>query len=170
MTGRVALASLFVLLAITVVGIDGPAFARYEPTVANDAAQWHDWAFWASSPESLRNLALIVGGFLAATVGLWLAAVRTLAVHRSSKVAEKRQVTEAFTTATGQLGASNDLEVRHGAIYAQGELARTAPSMHWPIMETLSVLRKGFETIDCGFHAANAPACCCSALTCAGVI
>ncbi len=32
------------------------------------------------------------------------------------------------------------------------------------------VLRKGFETIDCGFHAANAPGCCCSALTCAGVI
>ncbi len=33
-----------------------------------------------------------------------------------------------------------------------------------------SVLRKGFETIDCGFHAANAAGCCCSALTCAGVI
>ena len=32
------------------------------------------------------------------------------------------------------------------------------------------VLRKGFETIDCGFHAANASGCCCSALTCAGVI
>lgn len=32
------------------------------------------------------------------------------------------------------------------------------------------VLRKGFETIDCGFHAANAPGGCCSALTCAGVI
>jgi hypothetical protein len=29
---------------------------------------------------------------------------------------------------------------------------------------------KGFETIDCGFHAANAPGCCCSALTCSGVI
>jgi nucleotide-binding universal stress UspA family protein len=28
----------------------------------------------------------------------------------------------------------------------------------------VTVLRKGFETIDCGFHAANAPGCCCSAL------
>ena len=37
-------------------------------------------------------------------------------------------------------------------------------------IEVESVLRKGFETIDCGFHAANAPGCCCSALTCAGVI
>ncbi len=40
---------------------------------------------------------------------------------------------------------------------------------NWASAE-VCVLRKGFETIDCGFHAANAPSCCCSALTCAGVI
>ncbi len=34
--------------------------------------------------------------------------------------------------------------------------------------QRVSVLRKGFETIDCGFHAASAPVCCCSALSCAG--
>ncbi len=28
--------------------------------------------------------------------------------------------------------------------------------------ECAAVLHKGFETIDCGFHAANAPGCCCS--------
>ena len=39
----------------------------------------------------------------------------------------------------------------------------------WPAVAH-GVLRKGFETIDCGFHAANASGCCCSALTCAGVI
>ena len=32
----------------------------------------------------------------------------------------------------------NDLEVRLGAIYALGQLAKTSREHHWPIMETLT--------------------------------
>ncbi len=91
------------------------------------------------------HLAVIVGGLLAVTVGLLLAAIRTIAADRSSKAAQaqseiavQRQVTDSFTAAIDQLGYKNDLEVRLGAIYALGQLARTSREHHWPIMETFT--------------------------------
>ncbi len=91
------------------------------------------------------NLAVIVGGVLVVTVGLLLAGIRTIAADRSSKAAQaqseiavQRQVTESVTAAIDQLGYKNDLEVRLGAIYALGQLAKTSREHHWPIMETLT--------------------------------
>ena len=91
------------------------------------------------------HLAVIVGGVLVVTVGLLLAGIRTIAADRSSKAAQAQseiavpgQVTESFTAAIDQLGYKNDLEVRLGAIYALGQLAKTSREHHWPIMETLT--------------------------------
>jgi len=91
------------------------------------------------------HLAVIVGGVLVVTLGLLLAGIRTIAANRSSKAAQAQseiavpgQVTEPFTAAIDQLGYKNDLEVRLGAIYALGQLAKTSPEHHWPIMETLT--------------------------------
>ncbi len=91
------------------------------------------------------HLAVIVGGVLVVTVGLLLAGIRTIVANRSSKAAQaqseiavQRQVTESFTAAIDQLGYKNDLEVRLGAIYALGQLAKTSREHHWPIMETLT--------------------------------
>ena len=92
---------------------------------------------WLAVSEIARNYGLLAAGLAAGTFGVWLAWQRTRAATIQADAAAKRQVGETFTAAIGQLGYSNDLEIRLGAIYALGELAKTAPSLHWPIMETL---------------------------------
>jgi hypothetical protein len=84
----------------------------------------------------------VVGGLIAATVGLFLASIRTAAANRAAltqvEIAAQRQITEAFTQAINQLGSSNDLEVRLGAIYALERIAYDSERYHWPVMETLA--------------------------------
>lgn len=99
--------------------------------------EWNEWAFWASDPESLRNLAIALGALLAGAIGLPLAIVRTLAARKSAKAAADQQVTNAFTSAVDHLG-SKEIEVRLGGIYALERVARENQALHWPIMETLT--------------------------------
>lgn len=99
---------------------------------------WYELAFWTGSPEDIRNLALGFAALVATLFGIPLAVVRTRAAHRSAKAATDQQVTTAYSSAIEQLGNSKDTEVRIGAIYALERVARENPSLHRPIMETLS--------------------------------
>ncbi len=99
-------------------------------------ARW--WMFWTETTDDVRNGALVVGGLLAATAGLFLASIRTLAAHRQARVAELRHVSERFTQAVEQLG-HKQMPVRLGGIYALEQIARDSPDeYHWPIMESLT--------------------------------
>lgn len=94
---------------------------------------------WIAVSEIARNWGLLGAAGVAGTFGLWLAWRRTRAADLQAAVAAKRQVTEAFTATISQLGYEhNDLEVRLGAIYALGQIAKSSPEHHWPIMETLT--------------------------------
>jgi Pentapeptide repeats (8 copies) len=81
------------------------------------------------------TLAQILGG-TALLSGLYFT-WRTLQVNREG------QITERFTRAIDQLGATNDdnsknLELRLGGIYALERIARESKEDHWPIMEVLT--------------------------------
>jgi pentapeptide repeat protein len=58
------------------------------------------------------------------------------------RLARGGQITERFTRAIDQLGATNDnsknLELRLGGIYALERIARESEEDHWPIMEVLT--------------------------------
>jgi uncharacterized protein YjbI with pentapeptide repeats len=59
------------------------------------------------------------------------------------RLTRRSQITERFTQAIDQLGASNDdgsrkLEIRLGGIYALERTARDSKSDYWPVMEVLT--------------------------------
>jgi len=59
------------------------------------------------------------------------------------EVAREGQITERFTRAIDQLGATDEhgnkrLEIRLGGIYALERIARESEKDHWPIMEVLT--------------------------------
>ena len=63
--------------------------------------------------------------------------------QRTLELTEQGQITERFTRATDQLGATNDkgekkLEIRLGGIYALERIARNSESDYWTIMDILS--------------------------------
>ena len=105
----------------------------------DDVSRWIDrtWEFWTGGSDDVRNLALIIGGILAATVGLYLAYVRTRAADVQARTAAERQVTDSFAKAVELLG-SDRVETRLGAIYALERIAKDSARDHWPIMETLT--------------------------------
>lgn len=82
----------------------------------------------------IQTLGGLVGGAALAT-GLYFTA-RNLQVNREG------QITERFTRAIDQLGAtennSKQLEIRLGGIYALERIARDSEQDHWPIMEVLT--------------------------------
>lgn len=83
----------------------------------------------------LQTTAQLVGGS-ALLAGVYLS-WRTLQVNREG------QITERFTRAIDQLGATDDegrprLEVRLGGIYALERIARDSERDHGPILETLT--------------------------------
>jgi hypothetical protein len=85
------------------------------------------------SPD--RALAQIAGG-LALLFGLYF-------TWRRVEVSQQQQITERFTRAIDQLGATDDKgkkkpEIRLGGIYALERIARDSERDHWPIMETLT--------------------------------
>jgi len=104
------------------------------------------WPSKTSEMDDLRNYFWSVGIVAAGIIGIWgfaLAAVRTRALDRQAKTAErdsehnaKKHESEAFAVAIGQLG-HEDFAVRLGAIYALEALARTSKNLHGPIFETL---------------------------------
>jgi hypothetical protein len=80
-------------------------------------------------------LAQIAGG-LALLFGLYF-------TWRRVEVSQQQQITERFTRAIDQLGATDDKgkkkpEIRLGGIYALERIARDSERDHWPIMETLT--------------------------------
>jgi hypothetical protein len=85
--------------------------------------------------EARKTIAQIWAGF-AVLAGLGFTWYRI-------EVAREGQITERFTRAIDQLGATDDqgnkrLEIRLGGIYALERIARDSEKDHWPIMEVLT--------------------------------
>jgi hypothetical protein len=96
-----------------------------------------------------KTLVQIIGGaFL--LYGLYLTQRRTKATEKTLRVSQRTlevtretQVTDRFTKAITQLGATDSqgkkqLEIRFGGIYALERIARDSPDDHWPVMEILT--------------------------------
>lgn len=110
--------------------------------------------FWDESSESVRNLVLVIGGWLgllAAIIGFVLSGFRTAASNtqaeaalrqnetalRQAELAFESHVTERFTRAVEQLGHEKRA-VRLGAIYALERIAKDSPRDRDTIVETLA--------------------------------
>jgi hypothetical protein len=98
-----------------------------------------NWYAAPTKPSEKKDLVLAVAQILAGTAllsGLYFT-WRTLQVNREG------QITERFTRAIDQLGATgaegNKLfEIRLGGIHALERIARESEEDHWPIMEVLT--------------------------------
>jgi hypothetical protein len=82
--------------------------------------------------DFVQTMAQIVGG-TALLLGLYF-------TWRTLRLNQEGQVTDRFTKAIDQLGATDDkdtkqLEVRLGGIYALARIARDSPADHWPIVQ-----------------------------------
>ena len=110
--------------------------------------------FWDESSESVRNLVLVIGGWLgllAAIIGFVLSGFRTAASNtqaeaalrqnetalRQAELSFESHVTERFTRAVEQLGHEKRA-VRLGAIYALERIAKDSPRDRDTIVETLA--------------------------------
>ncbi len=93
------------------------------------------------------------GTFVAGLVGLfvvWATLRRTQAMEDRARaleaqvrLTEQGQITERFTRAVGQLGATDDqgnprLEIRLGGIYSLERIAKDSEADHWTVMEILT--------------------------------
>jgi len=92
--------------------------------------------------EYRRTWARIIGGFFV-LLGLYFTWRRVEISQRTLETQQDQQVTERFTRAIEQLGATDDkgkkkLEIRLGGIYTLERIARDSERDHWPIMETLT--------------------------------
>jgi len=94
---------------------------------------------WSSTIISAGVVTAVVG-LIGVVIGQYLTGRRH---SEDLRLREQGQITERFTRAIDQLGATNDkgekkLEVRLGGIYALERIARDSERDHWPIMETLT--------------------------------
>jgi uncharacterized protein YjbI with pentapeptide repeats len=109
------------------------------------------WAFVRpTDPTEKKDFLQAVGVFLAGLVGLgglyftWRNLDQTRrATQRTLELTERGQITERFTRAIDQLGATDEdgnklIEIRLGGIYALERIARDSEQDHWPIMEVLT--------------------------------
>jgi uncharacterized protein YjbI with pentapeptide repeats len=90
----------------------------------------------ANLQNEMRKTILQVLGGLFAIFALYL-------TFRRVKVAEQGHITDRYTKAIEQLGATKEenkpnVEVRLGAIYALERIAQDSPRDHWTIMEVLT--------------------------------
>lgn len=88
------------------------------------------------------TLAQTLGGAIV-LIGLFLAWKRITATERTVEVSKQGQITERFTRAINQLGASHanggkKLEIRLGGIYSLERIARESEESHWPVVEILT--------------------------------
>jgi hypothetical protein len=97
-----------------------------------------NWYVAPTKPSDKKDLVLSLAQILAGTAllsGIYFT-WRTLQVNREG------QITERFTRAIEQLGATHDtsknLELRLGGIYALERIARESERDHWSIMEVLT--------------------------------
>ena len=101
---------------------------------------WISWRGvwkWLSGDESgsttIRNLGLVIGGFIA----IWLTLRRIRAADRQAQTAQRGLMNERYQKATEMLG-SDVLSVRLGGIYALQRLAEEDPEQyHVQIMRLL---------------------------------
>lgn len=89
---------------------------------------------WVEYSEIWRNY-FLAGAGLAATIGLWLAYVRTRAADQQARVAQEAHFTDLFTKAIEQLGNDKSLAVRLGGIRALERIAADSPKDRWPIVK-----------------------------------
>jgi uncharacterized protein YjbI with pentapeptide repeats len=98
--------------------------------------------------EARKTLATILGGIvlLAGFFGTWqnlnVAQESASTSQKALLVSEEGQITDRFTKAIEQLGATDNtgsmkMEVRLGGIYSLEAIANESKSFHWPIMEAL---------------------------------
>jgi len=84
--------------------------------------------------ESLRNLGLMLAGF----VGVGLATWRSIVAGKQAKTAEQGLITDRFTKAIEQLGNEN-VSVRIGGLYALKRIAYDSPEQdHIAVMDVIS--------------------------------
>jgi uncharacterized protein YjbI with pentapeptide repeats len=86
--------------------------------------------------SALATAAQIVGGLLLVS-GIYFAWRSAKAAEENLMIASEGQVTERFTRATDQLGAS-EMSRRLGGIYALERIAQDSQKDHLPIMEILA--------------------------------
>jgi uncharacterized protein YjbI with pentapeptide repeats len=99
--------------------------------------------------DALATFAQILGGF-AILIGVYFAWRNIAATNKNIELTNQNleltkegQVTERFTKAIEQLGATDDkgnakLELRLGGIYALERISRDSEKDHWPIMDVLT--------------------------------
>jgi hypothetical protein len=96
-----------------------------------------DWVQWS---EIIRNIGLVVGGF----IGLWIAAWRGWAASHQARasrdqavIGRRAHVTELFNAAVEQLGHER-LEIRLGAILTLKRMSVDFPDFSDAVFELLS--------------------------------
>ena len=97
----------------------------------------------ATQKRNFAQLMAQIAGGLALLFGLYFTWLRVEISQKTLETQQDQQVTERFTRAIDQLGATDDkgkkkLEIRLGGIYALERIARDSERDHWPIMETLT--------------------------------
>ena len=108
----------------------------------------HSVKTWAEYSEIIRNYFFAGAGLGAATIGLYLAWVRTKAAADQAETAQRKEeretesqrdflYTQSFTRSIEQLGSA-DLSIRLGGIYALERIAKESEKDHWSIMEVLT--------------------------------
>ena len=107
--------------------------------------------------DARRTNAQIVAGVVVlfgATITGYLTLRRVAAVEETVKVAQQGQITERFTRAVDQLGATASdgkprLELRLGGIYSLRRIAEESQRDYWPVMDLLAAyLRMQFPAAD----------------------
>ena len=88
--------------------------------------------------DKIRGTLAQIGAGIGIALGLYFTWRRVAAAERTVQVAQEGQITERFTRAIDQLGATERLEIRLGGIYALERIARDSEKDHWPIMEVLT--------------------------------
>src|SRR5215208_2243104 len=135
---RLSATARWVVVAVLVVGLI-VAFLWFVPEMQvrsfSESNKVAPKDVLAQTNEYRRTWAQIIGGF-ALFLGLYF-------TWRRVEISQEQQVTERFTRAIDQLGATDDkgkkkLEIRLGAVYALERIARDSKKDHWPIMETLT--------------------------------
>ena len=118
MDGRVWLGLFFAFVAAVSISM---------AAATNVELPFFSWTYWqeggrdTSRSEIVRNLGLLLLGFIGLGFGIW----RAYTAYRQTIVAEQGLVTERFTTAVQQLG-SEQLPVRIGGIYALWRMTEDA--------------------------------------------
>jgi hypothetical protein len=101
----------------------------------------------ATDPSTAKKDLVQAWGFImagaAGGVGIYFTWRNLRTTQENLRVTEQGQITERFTRAIDQLGATDDegnkrLEIRLGAIYALERIARDSEEDHWPVMEILT--------------------------------